>query len=50
MDDFPYDVSIGLGLVLLGTLWCIIYILRLDSIEDEINRSTDTHSNKTSDK
>ena len=42
MTDFPWDVSIGLGLVLLGTLWVIVYILRLDSIEDEINRSADT--------
>lgn len=47
MNDFPYDVTIGLGLVLLGTLWIIVYILRLDSIEDEINRSSDNHNSKT---
>ena len=47
MTDFPWDVSIGLGLVLLGTLWVIVYILRLDSIEDEINRSADNHNSET---
>jgi hypothetical protein len=30
MTDFPWGVSIGLGLVLLGTLGCIVYIFRLD--------------------
>ncbi len=30
MNQFPWDVSIGLGVILLGTLYCIIYILLLD--------------------
>jgi hypothetical protein len=34
MTDFPWGVSIGLGIVLLGTLGCIVYICFLDSIED----------------
>lgn len=34
MTDFPWGVSIGLGLVLLGTLGCIVYICLLDSIEN----------------
>ena len=47
MTDILWDVSIGLGLVLLGTLWGIVYILRLDSIEDEINRSSTNHNSET---
>lgn len=35
MNQFPWGVSIGLGIVLLGTLWCIIYIMRLDYIENK---------------
>jgi hypothetical protein len=35
MNDFPWGVSIGLGIVLLGTLFCIVYILLLDSIEGQ---------------
>lgn len=34
MNSFPWGVSIGLGVVLFGTLCCIIYILLLDSIEE----------------
>jgi len=33
MTDFPWGVSIGLGIVLLGTLGFIVYIFLLDSIE-----------------
>lgn len=35
MNDFPWGVSIGLGIVLLGTLCCIVYILLLDKIESK---------------
>jgi len=31
--DFPWDVAIGLAVVLSGTLAAIIYILLLDHIE-----------------
>jgi hypothetical protein len=34
MNDFPYGVTIGLGLVLIFTLSCIVYILMLDKIEE----------------
>jgi hypothetical protein len=34
MNDFPWGVSIGLGLVLLGTLSFIIYIMMLDYLEN----------------
>lgn len=33
MDQFPWGVSIGLGIVLLGTLVAICYILVLDHLE-----------------
>jgi len=33
MTDFPWGVSIGLGIVLLGTLCFIIYIMLLDKLE-----------------
>ena len=33
MTDFPWGVSIGLGIVLLGTLSFIIYIMLLDKLE-----------------
>jgi hypothetical protein len=34
MSQLPWDIIIGLGIILLGTLWVIFYILRLDSIEE----------------
>jgi hypothetical protein len=34
MNNFPWGVSIGLGLVLLGTLSFIIYIMMLDYLEN----------------
>jgi hypothetical protein len=33
MDVFPWGVAIGLGIVLLGTLVAICYILCLDNLE-----------------
>lgn len=33
MDSFPWGVAIGLGIVLLGTLVAICYILLLDTLE-----------------
>jgi hypothetical protein len=33
MDYFPWGVAIGLGIVLLGTLVAICYILCLDHLE-----------------
>jgi hypothetical protein len=33
MDSFPWGVCIGLGIVLLGTLVAICYILLLDTLE-----------------
>jgi preprotein translocase subunit Sss1 len=33
MNDFPWGVSIGLGIVLLGTLSFIVYIMLLDKLE-----------------
>jgi hypothetical protein len=35
MSDFPYAVSIGLGIVLLGTAICVVWILMLDSLESQ---------------
>lgn len=35
MTDFPWGVSIGLGIVLLGTLAFIVYIMMLDTIEKQ---------------
>ena len=37
MNEFPYGVSIGLALVLLGTCYFIYYILKLasDEIKDD---------------
>lgn len=34
MNTFPWGVSIGLGFVLLGTLCCIIYIMMIDTLEE----------------
>jgi hypothetical protein len=34
MTDFPWGVSVGLGVVLLFTLSVIVYILLLDKIEN----------------
>lgn len=31
--DFPWDIAIGLAIILSGVLACIIYILCLDYIE-----------------
>jgi hypothetical protein len=33
MNDFPWGVAIGLGIVLSGTLGCIVYIMMLDYLE-----------------
>ena len=33
MNEFPWGVTIGLGIVLCLTISCIIYILLLDKIE-----------------
>lgn len=33
MDNFPWGVAIGLGVILLGTLCFIIYIMMLDYLE-----------------
>jgi hypothetical protein len=35
MNDFPWGVSIGLGFVLVFVIYCIIYILLLDKIEEK---------------
>jgi preprotein translocase subunit Sss1 len=34
MNNFPWDIIIGLGVVLSGTIGFIVYILLLDTIED----------------
>ena len=34
MTDFPWGVTIGIGLVLCFTIYCIAYILLLDKIEE----------------
>lgn len=39
MNDFPWGVSIGLGIVLLGTLFCIVYIMMLDYLETKDENS-----------
>lgn len=39
MNDFPWGVAIGLGIVLLGTLWCIVYIMMLDYLESKDENS-----------
>jgi hypothetical protein len=33
MTDFPWDVSIGIGIVLLGTGAFVVWVLMLDSLE-----------------
>lgn len=33
MDSFPWGVAVGLGIVLLGTLVAICYIMCLDYLE-----------------
>ena len=35
MNDFQWEVAIGLGIVLSGTLGCIVYILMLDYLESK---------------
>jgi preprotein translocase subunit Sss1 len=35
MNDFPWGVAIGLGIILLGTLGCIVYIMMLDYLESK---------------
>jgi len=35
MNEFPWGVAIGLGIVLVGTLACIIYIIMLDYLESK---------------
>ncbi len=47
MNDFPWGVAIGLGIVLFGTLCCIIYILLLDKIENN-QLNVRVQNNKTS--
>ncbi len=34
MTDFPWDISIGIGIVLLGTGVFVAWILTLDNLED----------------
>jgi hypothetical protein len=41
MNDFPWGVSIGLGIILLGTLSFLIYIMMLDYLEG--NDKNNTH-------
>ena len=41
MNQFPWGVSIGLGIVLLGTLSFLIYIMMLDYLEG--NDKNNTH-------
>jgi hypothetical protein len=41
MNQFPWGVAIGLGIVLLGTLCCIVYIMMLDYLEG--NDKNNTH-------
>lgn len=42
MNVFPWGVSIGLGLVLIGTLYCIFYILTLDKREENVSIQNQT--------
>lgn len=35
MTDFPIDVALGLSVVLVGTLWAIIWIMTMDSRENK---------------
>ena len=35
MTDFPWDVSIGIGIVLLGTGTFVVWILMLDQLESD---------------
>jgi len=41
MNDFPWGVSIGLGIILLGTLSFLTYIMMLDYLEG--NDKNNTH-------
>jgi hypothetical protein len=34
MNDFPWDIAIGLGIVLLGTLAIIAWVLMYDHLEN----------------
>ncbi len=40
MNEFPWGVAIGLGIVLMGTLGCIVYIMMIDYLEDNEKDST----------
>lgn len=33
MTDFPWDISIGIGIVLLGTAAFVVWVLMLDYLE-----------------
>mgnify|MGYP006280512759 CR=1 FL=1 len=35
MTDFPWDIAIGLGIVLLGTLAIIAWVLLYDYLDDQ---------------
>jgi hypothetical protein len=41
MTDFPWGVTIGLGIVLLGTLSFLTYVMLLDYLEN--NDKNNTH-------
>lgn len=34
MNEFPWDIAIGLGIVLLGTLAIIVWVLMYDCLEN----------------
>jgi hypothetical protein len=34
MNEFPWDIAIGLGIVLLGTLAIIVWVLMYDYLEN----------------
>lgn len=38
MNDFPWGVTIGLSIVLAGTIAIIVYILMLDYLEERNKR------------
>jgi hypothetical protein len=45
MTEFPWDIAIGLGIVLLGTLLTIVWVLAYDHLENA-NAVKEGHQSK----
>lgn len=47
MTDFPWDISIGIGIVLLGTGAFVAWVLMLDYLESQ-DATKDGHQSESS--